>query len=403
MEWIIWIIIVVAFAVIGNFREKKEAEEFTEVLIENKFTLSVKEEIPPKKTGIESTCFAIQLKGLCNNPYGGDSVKILFYIYDNTENEDDNDFGLPVLAAHEVFCEPGSRVLSRQEEIESSTSHYWPDFFTWFYLPKDFVIPPHKGKRKLKFWAAITRTDIKLDRGGFETSEQKKIIHHAREIIDCKFKEVGYMEELINREAVEDLTIELGMGMAAADGHLEQKELNIIKKWVKGSIDVLQDSKIKNKKKKHFESIVKTAYTKAKNKRISTSKLVEEFNDKASKTQKYEAVQLLLDIAGADEKLSPEEDRYINKIVKTTNINLKTFKQMKNKVIANVENIETSEQSAEEMFGITKDMDKSEKCKLLRKEFTKWNNQTTHKDSKRRKRAKDMAKLVADLRKKYNC
>jgi len=76
---------------------------------------------------------------------------------------------------------------------------------------------------------------------------------------------------------------------------------------------------------------------------------------------------------------------------------------MKNKVIANVENIETSEQNAEEMFGITKDMDKSEKCKLLRKEFTKWNNQTTHKDSKRRKRAKDMAKLVADLRKKYNC
>ena len=80
MEWIIWIIIVVAFAVIGNFTEKKEAEEITEALIENKFTLSVKEEIPPKKTGIDSTCFSIQLKGLCNNPYGGDLVKILFYI-----------------------------------------------------------------------------------------------------------------------------------------------------------------------------------------------------------------------------------------------------------------------------------------------------------------------------------
>ena len=85
---------------------------------------------------------------------------------------------------------------------------------------------------------------------------------------------------------------------------------------------------------------------------------------------------------------------------------LKTFNEklkQKSSEIANVDKIDMSESPAEETFGITKDMDEKEKCKLLRKEFTKWNNQTTNKDPKRRKRAKEMIKIVAELRKKYDC
>ena len=48
-------------------------------------------------------------------------------------------------------------------------------------------------------------------------------------------------------------------------------------------------------------------------------------------------------------------------------------------------------------------MNKAEKCKILRKEYTKWNSQTTQKDPKRKKRAKEMVKVIASLRKKYNC
>ena len=193
------------------------------------------------------------------------------------------------------------------------------------------------------------------------------------------------------------------MGMASSDGHLDQKELNKIKDWIRTRIEMLDDEKIKKEKKKHFSEFVKATYAKAKNKRLSISNLVEQFNDKAGRSQKYEAIQLLLDIASADEKLHREEEKFINKIVKTTGINLKTFKEMKNKVIANIGNIDTSEETSEEMFGITSDMNKAEKCKLLRKEYTKWNAQTTHKELKRRKRAKQLVKIVADLRKKYKC
>ena len=65
--------------------------------------------------------------------------------------------------------------------------------------------------------------------------------------------------------------------------------------------------------------------------------------------------------------------------------------------------IEMSEKPSEESFGITSDMDNKEKCKVLRKEYTKWNAQTNHKEAKRKKRAKEMVKIIANLRKQYNC
>ena len=42
-----------------------------------------------------------------------------------------------------------------------------------------------------------------------------------------------------------------------------------------------------------------------------------------------------------------------------------------------------------------------EKCRSLTKQYSKWKGQTTHKDPKRKKRAKEMIKAIADLRKQY--
>ena len=209
------------------------------------------------------------------------------------------------------------------------------------------------------------------------------------------------MDEIVNKDKVEDLSIKLGMSMAAADGHLDQKELDVIKNWAKNVTSLLDEEKAKERNK-YFSKYIKNTYQSAKQKKISLSNLVKEFNDVASKSQKYTAMQLLLDISGADGTLSKEEDLFISKIAKTTGINLSTFKEMRNKVIANVDNLEMSEKPSESTFGITEDMDDAEKMKILRKEYTKWNGQTNHKDPKKKKRAKEMVKIIADLRKQYS-
>ena len=192
------------------------------------------------------------------------------------------------------------------------------------------------------------------------------------------------------------------MTMSAVDGHLDQKELNVIKNWAK-SLTLELDSEKAEVKKKHFSKFIKQTYKEAKERKISISKIVREFNEHASKGQKYLAIELMLNVASSDDRLAKEEEQFINKIAKTTGINLKTFKDMKNKVVAKVGKVDFSEKPSEDSFGITDEMDKKEKCKVLRKEYTKWNSQTTQRDPKRKKRAKEMVKAIASLRKKYNC
>ena len=75
---------------------------------------------------------------------------------------------------------------------------------------------------------------------------------------------------------------------------------------------------------------------------------------------------------------------------------------MKNKIVAKVGSLDLSEKPSEESFGITDDMTDAEKMKILRKEYTKWNGQTNHKDPKKKKRAREMVKIIADLRKQYS-
>jgi len=396
---LIWIGIVIAWAVIkGIFSSISGNDSNESSSSENAFTVGVKKGLPPTDTGLKVECYNVEMAGMISHPTD-DQVKIILNIQDVTDNENESDAGAPVLSAHEAFAEKGSRVLGVERLYDSGPSHYFRDWSMFIPVPVDFIIPPHKGKRRIKFLLCVGDSDTTMDRGAI--TDTTKIQHFSTETVDFNFKEPGYMDELVNRDKVEDLTIKLGMCMAAADGTLDQKELNTIKTWAKNLTSLLEGDKAEERNT-HFSKFLKSSAIAAKTNKISLSKLVKEFNDIASKSQKYTAMQLLLDISGADGTLSKEEDVFINKIAKTTGINLSTFKEMKDKVIANVDNIDLSEKPSEESFGITEDMDDAEKKKILRKEYTKWNGQTNHKDVKKKKRAKEMVKIIADLRKQYS-
>ena len=399
---IVWLIILVGwvlFSIFGKSDEEKTYEARKEIFDKIRLQLNVSEEIPPKERGLPKVKgIAVKVKGLFGNP-NENKTKVFLTIHDNTDLGDD-EFGLPILSAHPSFSEPGSRVFTISAVYDTSPDTYFPDWFSFIYIPKELLLTPKKGRRRLKFNFTACDTATNVTHGAHD--DLGTIHYNASDFYNLTTKEIGYMEELANKSKVEDLTIKLAMCMAATDGHLDQKELNVIKNWAKSLTLELDEDKA-DEKKKHFSSFIKKTYTEAKNKKVSISKLVSEFNDKASKGQKYLAIELMLNVASSDDKLAAEEEKFINKIAKTTGIDLKTFKEMKNKIVAKVGSLDLSEKPSEESFGISDDMDDKEKCKILRKEYTKWNSQTTQKDPKRKKRAKEMVKIIAGLRKQYNC
>ena len=398
---VIWAVFKGAFSSGGSGKYQDEAGDDIDA-----FAISVKHQIPDKalqkerNLNINFKCFIINASGLIGTAYHN-KIKIILSCYDNTDKNDD-EIGTTVVTAHEAYAENSQykRVFGKEFVMDVSQSTYYPKNTALFFVPSEFIVPPHSGKRRLKFVVNICDADTQVTFGGYD--DTSKIIYHASDLVDFSYKDVGYLDAVINKDKVEDLTIKLAMCMAASDGHLDQKELNVIKDWAKNLTNLLEEDK-QAERKKHFSKFIKETYTSAKAKRISISDLVKEFNKIASKTQKCEAIELLLNISSADGKLSKEEEVFINKIAKTTNIDLKTFRDMKNKVVANVEKIETLEKPSETTFGLSDDMTDKEKCRSLTKQYSKWKGQTTHKDPKRKKRAKEMIKAIADLRKEYNC
>ena len=75
--------------------------------------------------------------------------------------------------------------------------------------------------------AFVGDTNLELDRGAI--SDTSKVRHFSTTVVNFTFKEPGYMDELVNKDKVEDFTIKLGMCMAASDGSLDQKELKSLK------------------------------------------------------------------------------------------------------------------------------------------------------------------------------
>jgi hypothetical protein len=300
--------------------------------------------------------------------------------------------------------------------------HYGHGFWAWapmFYFPELMVVPPYQGKRKLEFKLYATSLNTKFSKGLPVVKNKKTKTDVAYLIISTKmeieFDEPGYEEVKEFVDDVNEHTVQLGLALASSDGHMDQREINIVKDWIDrqyhwSMFDYLnfddwkeRDKDKQNKKKIKFSFVLKKTYNQLRDNRLSMSEIVKGLNAKATRIQKYDAIQLLLNIAGSDEKLSIKEDQLLNKTARALNLDIEQFQKMKNAAIANIENIEHSEQINESIFNITENMSKAEKCKLLRKEYTRWNAQTNNTNEKLRVKAKKMVELAAKLRKKYKC
>lgn len=397
-----FLIIGVIWAVIWFFNTiSKDNHEQKKASIP-KLSLEVNKGTAPEKFKLENVeCFNIRLQGWINNPIQN-KIKLIIHAYDNTNLEEGYRQGLPLVSTSNYYQDENSRVFKIQVTWDTTADTYITNWFDFISIPVDSLIPPVKGKREIMFRVIAGDPSLNTVRGELEKEEIKKILHFSEYLVEHTFKEPGYMETATNREKVEELSIEIAVAFATADGDLQKQELDIIKKWIVDITSMLDEKK--NKERKDVLSkVLKDTYKNAKAKKISVSTILNQMNEKLSKAQKYEIIELLLSIASADNKLSKEEDALLNKIVKKLEVDEVIFANMKNKTIISVDEIDTSTATSESIFGIKEEMTNEEKCKLLRKHYSKWNAQTNSNNPKTKNRAKEMVKLIASLREKYNC
>ena len=392
-------------------------------------TTTVKKE---KVAGKES--FALTLDGFPDDERletlaDGKKIFLKIYIFDVTDLDSDKYYEISdttgltdqyfsnhchIIKTNEITWSDGNMNLIQSKELEPYGDHP-----TKLAFPYSVMLLPKVGKRRLSF-----RTFLCTDKQEFDDAEGRpkdgesinyrpesfkmddyaecgfddygdypEILSYTSSEIDVEYKQPGYLD--INRRKYNSLAIALSLALNQLDGKSFKENFKKIKDKIEYDGDHSAEGNI-------YKSLsLKSNYEHALKEKIDLRSILKELKKNSRIHERYEMIDLLLNLAITDETYSAKENEFIDKVAKTLDLHNEKFQEIKKRKTASVKFVDFGDQADESIFGITKDMNKKEKLRVLRKEYSRWNALTNNSDKAIRERARAMRDMAANIRRKY--
>ena len=280
---------------------------------------------------------------------------------------------------------------------------------------------PKAGKRKIEFRVFICTKELKFhetegrpliyslvsyrpehfkcrlnEEENFDDYDSyNEILTYDSALIDAEYKQPGYLGA--NRQKLDSLIIPIGLQLAQIKNNDVDKSLKLVKDNIAYKGDRTVEGGINQtlNLKKFYNLMI--------SENIDAEHYLKEIRNNSKIDERYEIINLLLNIATNDNTLIAKENSFIDNVAKKLELNQNKYQEIKRIETASLKSVDFGDKADESIFGITKDMDNKEKCKILRQEYSRWNSQTNNNDKTKRNRAKEMTILAANLRKQYNC
>ena len=427
---------------LGNKRNQSQTKAAgAEPLAKSVFRVGV-------KTGVKTfqndslKVFEIRIRGAVNAPHDNYPVHNSVSAFDVTDGEDNPQ---PLLCMIEQLQLPETIVFgytspeSRLPYANSLMSS-WSEVLS---VPVDAIVFPRKGLRKLEFSSAVISA---ID------GEQLASANCTTKYANPK---VGYLELKTQRERSEVLAVQLAMAVSAVDGSLDEFEGKIVQDWIKKRIAAASEDDqpaVKTRLNKAVADVIERFKLGAaqqfmvkddqgveygpietetlrrwfEERRVvgetvlsndggelwsplnampglvaliqrgpSIEEICNEMKGVSSPAELYEALDLCLKVARADDIASDIELDLLADLAGKLGVDKNRFRKMTDKIIP-VGMHEVVD--ADRLLGIEPDMTESQKKEHLRGEYKKWNARVIHSDANIRKQAEEMLDLIATTR-----
>ena len=278
---------------------------------------------------------------------------------------------------------------------------------------------PKAGKRRLAFRSFICKKELKFHETEGRPLDGTSINYHPEHYklseytetfdeygsypeilaydvaeIDAEYKQAGYLG--VNRKKLDALIIPLGYSIAT----INNDPLKSIK-LVKENIEYKGDRTLEGGINQSLN--LKMIYEKSQKNTIDPQIYLKEIKNFSKIDERYEVINLLLNIATHDNTLTYTENKFLDDVAKKLELNQSKYLEIKKIETASLKSVDFGDKADESIFGLSKDMDDKTKCRILRQEYSRWNSQTNNSNKDKRVRAKEMVNLIANLRKQYNC
>jgi uncharacterized tellurite resistance protein B-like protein len=259
-----------------------------------------------------------------------------------------------------------------------------PDWMSVAKLQCDWMLPPHRGKRNLQFTISILS-----GQDGQELCNAKYTLTY----VNPKF---GYIDLQENIQRTKTLAVAIAFAVSAADNKLYNCEIELIKNWARNNIDVSQAS---NKAKDQIEkALKKIAQFFQSGYKVDTDEICREIVEIAPVTERYEILELCLQVAQAKGVAAKEEISMLQNLANRLEVDGDKFRAMMEKILpVTIHQVK----DMEVILGVRADMGKEETCQHLNKAYRKWHARVTNSDPQVQAQADQMLQFIAEARSTY--
>ena len=359
----------------------------------NKLQFKV-EKLPKDEDSIYET-FGVFSKGNPNITLDHPAM-LIFKLFDKTTS-------LPIVSTFEMTSEESSRVFEHAVSIGNMQDKYWPDWARVSALIPESLIGPHKGNRTLQLQCFLWYEHLKpeFERGYLpeDTTGGINVFTHE---FNLNLTNPGYLEVDDERLEVQVASIKLAISIAMADGTLDKSEGTEIKNWVKGIVDSAGESQ-RSKIKETLNNALEEAYNEVKSSPINIEQVCADIKDIGSAADKFDLIELCLDVMAADGEADKEELKQIEQISKLVGIDYDEILKMKDQRLIKLDPTSSSNSGLEEKLDIDPEWDNEKINKHILSLYGKWNGRLNSlSEGIERENAQKMLDLIAEARKKYS-
>lgn len=259
-----------------------------------------------------------------------------------------------------------------------------PEWTSIALLRLDWLALPRKGKRELMFITLIFPAE-----GGEQLACSRcYFAYHNRDF--------GYLDSKENIQRSKTLAVALAFAVSAADNKLYDCEIELIKNWTRENIDLSETSgKERRKLEKALNETI--AFFRDGNK-LNSYDICREIVEIAPIAERDNILNLCLHVAQANGSVTTEELNLLKDFANWLEIDEDKFREMVQKVLPiNMHEVK----DAENILGVTSDMNKEKARRHLNKEYSKWSARVINTDPEIQSQADQMLKLIAEARSQY--
>ncbi|MGI9249946.1 MAG: TerB family tellurite resistance protein [Pseudohongiellaceae bacterium] len=283
---------------------------------------------------------------------------------------------LPIISALDDWQEPRSIVYQHKQEWGEMDSYV--GFRSWVDVGVAIVptlTPAWSGKQIVMCVLYLMDADIDDEIYHGYPVNKHAVVQSYFTFLTVEFSDHGYVESVERTNQIKPLAVKLAVAVAIANGSFDTSEGDIIKKWIIRQLTVVDDESVFKELKNNLNTALKEGYAAAKNGDLSISDVTNAINELADDADKYQIIELCMDIMAADGEADHSEMDLIWKIASSLGLDRAEVERIKDKKVVGVNMVTDVESSSvERILGIDPNWSTNEKKKFLRKEFSKWNS-----------------------------